>query len=241
MNVKDHYDNHLAQHYSWIYGGADLNIEKNKSFFNEHKLTPNSSGVALDLGAGSGFQSIPLQQLGYRVIAVDFSKEILRKLESRDLSHSIEIVQTDMLDFSSYAGKNPELIVCMGDTLTHLPDLNSVKKLITNSYSELDSGGRLALSFRDLTYELKDNERFIPIQSEPEKIFTCFIENQGDHIDVYDIVQEKMNGEWKQKISFYPKIKISEDQIKKILLSSGFVVDFFEKKRGLITAIARKN
>jgi hypothetical protein len=58
-DVKAHYDNLLAPYYSWIYGGATEKLAENRAFFQDHGLRPASSGSAMDLGAGCGFQSIP--------------------------------------------------------------------------------------------------------------------------------------------------------------------------------------
>ena len=52
--VKEHYENHLAKHYSWISGGFAKNLEENRKFFKDHNVWSRGSGVAVDLGAGSG-------------------------------------------------------------------------------------------------------------------------------------------------------------------------------------------
>ena len=238
MEAKNHYENHLSNYYSWIYGGHEENIKKNKQFFESNNISPFDSKVAIDLGAGSGFQSIPLSQLGFKVTAVDFSKKLLNEIDNKQFN--IEIIEDDILNFENYSNRNPELIICMGDTLTHLADIDSVAKLVDNSYKELITGGKIILTFRDLTFELKGSERFIPVRNEENRIFTCFLEYSEEHIDVYDIVNERINDEWTQKISSYKKIKISAEQIKDILNKSGFKIDFFNKEKGMITIIGVK-
>src|SRR5260370_28337343 len=39
--------------------------------------------VAVDLGCGSGFQSIALARLGFRVLAIDFNRRLLDELNGR--------------------------------------------------------------------------------------------------------------------------------------------------------------
>ena len=56
---EEHYENLLAAYYSWICGGSDSNFKANRTFFHEHGVKPVRSGIGVDLGAGSGFQSIP--------------------------------------------------------------------------------------------------------------------------------------------------------------------------------------
>ena len=238
--TKDHYETHLAEYYSWIYGGADQKIEENNCFLKKHLIKPLSSKVAIDLGCGSGFQSIPLAKAGFNVVAVDFSNKLIDELKKSNLDLNIDTIEADILEFNVYKGKNPELIVCMGDTLTHMPDLDSASNLISNSYKELEKNGKLILSFRDLTFELQGKDRFIPVRSDENTIFTCFLEYQSESVNVYDIVHARRQGKWEQKISSYKKIKISQDKIKRIITDTGFALDFFEVNKGLVTLIAQK-
>lgn len=60
----------------------DRGIAKNLEFLQKYQLSPTNSGVAVDLGAGCGFQSIPLAQLGFRVTAIDLDKKLLDELKA---------------------------------------------------------------------------------------------------------------------------------------------------------------
>ncbi len=68
--------------------------------------------------------------------------------------------------------------------------------------------GKLALTFRDLTFKLKEEDRFIPVNSDNNRIFTCFLENHATYIKVFDIVYEKEKGRWIQKVSSYKKLTL---------------------------------
>jgi 2-polyprenyl-3-methyl-5-hydroxy-6-metoxy-1,4-benzoquinol methylase len=80
MNTaKDHYDQQLASIYSWMAGTPESAIQRNQDLL--HQLGVDSlQGLAIDLGAGSGFQSIPLAESGFSVIAVDFCEALLSEL-----------------------------------------------------------------------------------------------------------------------------------------------------------------
>lgn len=54
-----------------------------------------------------------------------------------------------------------DAIVCMGDTLTHLPARDDVSRLLSEAYGALRPGGRLVLAFRDLTEELTGTDRSV--------------------------------------------------------------------------------
>lgn len=240
MDIKNHYETHLHAYYSWIWGGLKNKTSENKQFFLDNSIKPESTGVAIDLGAGSGFQSIPLAELGFSVKALDFSCKLLQELNTGKQNLDIHTIESDILDFNTYSGYNPELIVCMGDTLTHLQTMQSVENVIQNSFNILNDCGKLILSFRDMTRELIDEKRFIPVRSDENIIFTCFLEYLPDHVNVFDIVHEKINGAWDQKISFYKKLKIPERAIREIIISAGFIIDQIKNENGFITVIGKK-
>lgn len=75
--VKDHYSNVLSDIYSWMFGGFKTGIQKNEEFFKTHKIFPKKSGIAVDLGAGCGFQSIPLSRTGYSSPSGNYRKSCI--------------------------------------------------------------------------------------------------------------------------------------------------------------------
>ncbi len=80
MTVKERYDNHLGNFYTWHAGNFELNKEKFKSFCIENQLLPKSSKNAIDLGAGNGIQTIALAELVFLVKAIDFNDQLLAEL-----------------------------------------------------------------------------------------------------------------------------------------------------------------
>jgi len=239
-DVKAHYDNLLAPYYSWIFGGLKLKLEENRKFFRDHKIQPELSGVAMDLGAGCGFQAIPLAEAGFKVIAIDICRDLLADLGKRAGELSIETLEDNLLNFSVHRPANTELIVCMGDTLTHLDSLETVQSLLKNVYQALESNGRLVLTFRDLTVELKDLDRFIPVRSESNLIFTCFLEYEKAHVKVHDVIYEKINDQWQLKKGVYRKLRIPPDWAQECLLKIGFEVETFDIQNGMVTITVRR-
>jgi 16S rRNA G527 N7-methylase RsmG len=240
-SVQEHYKNMLAPCYSWIYGGSDANLKKNRTFFYEHKVRPTRSGVAVDLGAGCGFQSIPLAESGFNVIAIDQSHTLLAQLKKCAAGLPIVTIQDDLLNFTAYSPAKVETIVCMGDTLTHLDTLAEVQKLIESVYLSLEQEGFLILSFRDMSVELSGLDRFIPLRSDSKRIFTCFLEYEEKHVKVHDILYEKTSDRWTMKKSFFRKLRISRPWTLDFLQQAGFIIEFDGTENNMITIRARKH
>jgi len=239
-SVVEHYETVLAGYYSWLFGGLESKIEENRKFFTVHNIKPLRSGVAVDLGCGSGFQSIPLAQLGFRVIAVDLSPTLLAELSAHRGDLHIEPVQDDLAQFSHYLQGPAELCVCMGDTLTHLDSRETIAALFQQVAEHLDHGGTFVLTFRDLSFELTGLDRFLPLRSEPTRIFTCYLEYEPEYVKVHDLLYEHVDNQWHLNKSFYRKCRIPFAWAKETLLQSGFELQLATLEKGLITIIAHK-
>lgn len=240
MDVKTHYDRHLAPVYSWMFGDFDVKVEENLRFFSDNDIVPRSNLQALDLGAGSGFQSIALAKLGFKVTAVDVSNILLNELTNAAGSLPIRTEEIDIVEFLRKSDISPELIICMGDTLTHLTSLEEIREVIGRSYALLSKGGRLIISYRDLSHELQGNARFIPVRSTDQRIFTCFLEYFPEFVKVHDIINEKEEDGWSQRVSSYNKLKIPLTSFKDILTKAGFSLNSVSSERGMQFLIAGK-
>ena len=239
-NIRDHYENLLADHYSWLFGGFEAKVAENESFLAAHGITPQGNRRAIDLGSGSGFQSIPLARAGFQVTAVDLSPKLLTELNKRRDELPIMTVEDDLLNFSGHLQGNVELCVCMGDTLTHLDSRGAIEKLCRLVFAALEENGRFVMTFRDLTHELEGLDRFIPIRSDAHTIFSCFLEYESEHVKVHDLVYERIDSSWNLKKSFYRKCRVPFAWIKEILAAVGFNLHLATLDKGLVTIIASK-
>lgn len=237
MKVKDHYENHLGNIYSWMAGDFDELLQWNSGYFSENDLGRRANGVAFDLGCGHGPQSIALAKGGFTVRAIDFNRHLLTELASRSSNLNVQTVEDDIRTFLHHTLEKAELIVCMGDTLTHLESLADVASFIKSISDHLIPGGRVVVSFRDLTTELTGEERFIVVRSDDTRILTCFLEYFQDHVMVHDLLYEKKDGKWVKSISSYPKLRLSPSMIADCFAINGIKVIKEEFNRGMVYMI----
>lgn len=240
MTVKEHYDNHLGNFYSWFTGDFEKNMESFKAFCIDNEIKPIHSEFAIDLGAGNGIQSIALAELGFKVKALDFNSQLLTELKSKIGNYPVEAINEDIRDVSKCSLPNPGLIVCCGDTLPHLDSFDEIQKLIKDCFLILKSKGKIILTFRDYSSELKDTNRFIPVKSDSTRILTCLLEYFKDKIRVTDLLYEYKNGKWVQKISSYYKTRVTKDLVAKYLTDEGFDIVTNKTENQIITIIGQK-
>ena len=238
--VEEHYENVLSDIYVWMFGGFDREVEINTGFFRKHGIKPTRSGIAVDLGAGCGFQSIPLAQTGFSVTAIDLDTKLLGKLAGNSGKLPVRIIRDDLVDFDKHIDDNAELIICMTDTLIHLESKDRVISLFNKVVASLEDEGRFIITFRDLSYELSELDRFIPVKSDDNIIFTCFLEYEPETVKVHDLVYKKKNGRWTLNKSYYRKLRLSKRWVDEQLSTAGFRYIESTVDRGFVTVIAVK-
>ena len=239
--VEQHYDRVLSDVYSWMYGGFDSALARFTEFFKGRGIAPQRSGRAIDLGAGCGFQSIPLATLGFAVTAIDLDRKLLEELRSRAGDMDITIVRGDLLRFDEHVRLPVELVVCMVDTLVHLERKADVSALFAKVGATLEPGGKLILSFRDLSLEATDLDRFIPVRSDDSTVFTCFLEYEPETVKVHDLVYRKQaDGRWAFLKSYYRKLRLAQPWVETELARCGFASVDASAERGLVTIVATK-
>jgi 2-polyprenyl-3-methyl-5-hydroxy-6-metoxy-1,4-benzoquinol methylase len=239
-SAQEHYETHLARHYSRCMGGFAAKTAEHEAFFEKHGLRPQQNGRAVDLGAGSGFQSLPLAKTGFTVTAVDFSPTLLDELTSRAQGQHITAVTGDILDVDRLLTEPVELAVCMGDTLSHLASSQAVALFIDKVRRVLADDGLLVLSFRDQATALVGTDRFLPVFSDETLVFTCFLEYSEDAISVTDLFHVRTEAGWVLEKSAYRKARLRREDVLAILRRTGFRIEHEELARGLVSIIARK-
>ena len=233
--AQAHYDQLLGPVYTWMAGGWDAAVARNRALLDSLGLATWPRGVAVDLGCGSGFQAIPLAEAGFDVMALDLNETLLAELRGHASGHPVRIVCDDLLNFAAHFAGEAALIVCMGDTLTHLPSIDAVAALVRTAASRLQRGGRLVLGFRDLaSHELTGLARFLPVRSEADRIFTCFLDYHADHVEVNDLLYRREGGEWRFSASAYRKLRLTAACVGTLLTDAGLTLELAATDQGAV-------
>ena len=140
VSVADHYQSHLAPIYAWMSGGLDAAIARGEAEIDAILPALPKTTRAVDLGAGFGMHSIPLGRRGCSVLALDTSSHLLEQLKGLAATLPVTAVEGDLLGFARYLDRPADLILCMGDTLTHLKDRSTTLELFDLAAETLRPG-----------------------------------------------------------------------------------------------------
>lgn len=237
--VDTHYRDHLAPVYAWMAGGADAAFASGAAELDALGLPSHSGQSAIDLGAGFGMHSVPFARKGGRVLAIDSSQELLATLTTHAAGLSVRTVHDDLLAFPEHLTEAPQVVLCMGDTITHLPSLSSVEQLLPAVAWKIAAGGTFVVTLRDYTRPLTAEQRFIPVRSDDTRILTCFIEYADDVVVVHDVLHQRIDGEWRMSVSSYRKLRIDPDALVEQARSCGFDVRREPGIRGMVRLVCK--
>ena len=245
-SVKDHYSSLLARHYTWMFGTPfDDKVAEQREVLTGllgARPDPFPSTLAVDLGCGPGFQSIALAQMGYSpVLAIDTSRALLDELASHQGDLPIQPLCDDLMDIGALVSPaTARVIVCMGDTITHLASKAALAALLQSVTTALVPGGCFVVTFRDLSAELTGLDRFIPVYADDQRVMTCFLEfDRPDTVLVHDLVYSRDQSKWNLSKSSYRKLRLSETWLASAMTTAGLSVESGRAGR-LIRLFARK-
>ncbi len=236
-SVSEHYAELLAPVYSWMVGGAEAAFVVGESEL--ASLLP-VSGFAVDLGAGFGMHAIPLARAGWRVLAIDSSSHLLSELKASAAGLPVSAHCDELLAFAKHLspGERADLVICMGDTLTHLNSLDSVTELSRSVAGCLARGGRFIATFRDYTRLPSGTACFIPVRSDQHRVLMCFLEESGDHVQVHDVLHERAAESWTTRVSSYRKLRLQPDTAAEIFAAAGLRSRLEAGPRGMVRLVA---
>lgn len=238
--VTDHYARLLAPIYLWMAGRAEAALNQGAAQLAGLNIQLSHGTPAVDLGAGFGMHAIPLARLGYAVTAIDSSALLLSQLRQLGEGLHIRAVESDLLDFVDQLDGSPGLILCMGDTLTHLSSTGDVEVLCSRVADALAPGGRFVTAFRDYCVAASGDARFVSVRSDADRIHTCFLEDQPERVLVHDIVHERQGSAWTMNVSHYPKLRLAPDIVMRIFEQRGFRTARDRGPRGMVQIVAQR-
>lgn len=173
----------------------------------------------LDIGAGTGNMAIALAERGYKVTASEpeetMAQAIMDKAKVKGLPVSVHTKPMEQInDFA----ETFDQIVCMGNTLPHLPNMAAVTEFLQKCYEKLNDGGKLLIQQVNYDKVLSSEDFSFPVIEKEDFTFTRIYEKRDEHI--LFTTRLTVKGETTENtIPLYP---ITSEKLKASLAKAGF-------------------
>lgn len=232
---QDHYDRLLGPLYTWMLGDWPQALERARAELTTLQVPMGPEVFAVDLGCGPGAHAVALAEQGCRVLAVDNCAGLLDELDARRGDWPIKTVCSDLPGFVAELDKPAQLVLCLGDTLTHLESPERVSQLLAAVAHNLAPGGQFLATLRDYTRPpLQGPARFLPVRSDPDRILTCFLEYGEAHVTVHDLLYQRQGEGWQQQVSAYTKLRLAPAWLGEELQRLGLQTQLGLAERGMV-------
>jgi glycine/sarcosine N-methyltransferase len=178
----------------------------------------------LDIAAGTGNQALILASKGYAVTATDGSVEMINKINEKSKIENISI-QTLCLEMENIQEitSSFDVIVCIGNSLSHLTTLTSISETIKEVAKLLESDGTFFVQIVNYDRVIEEKIHSLPVISKPNGlIFERTYEFEQEHILFHGKLTVEQNGEQTQFESTVPLYPLQSYQLVSILQSAGF-------------------
>lgn len=215
--VEDMYSEHFARFYE--------NCVTENDDVKWYKAIADQFGKKiLDLGCGTGRETIPLLQAGYDVTAVDLSDDMLnilaKKAEGYHLNN-LKVVKADMCEVR--LPEKQDVVILPISTILIIEDK---EKLFRNVYENLRPGGVFAFWYTDYT-KVGKSQTMKPIYmfSKGKHEFCMLMErlNFEEGISDANLYLEEANDEGTNRyIAASRKYLFTDEYMNKLIQSTGF-------------------
>lgn len=149
----------LAQHYSRLF---PLN-ERQRGFF-EHLLASGPVNSVLDVGCGTGEHLSWFSSRNIRTWGLEPDPAMFRELERRQWPGRVpQLLRAGVQELPAALGERVDLVLCLGNTLPHLPGRTAAQHAVRGMAETLSPGGRLVLQTVHFDRVLADGQASFPV------------------------------------------------------------------------------
>jgi len=208
---------------------ANIDYKKRGEYFHSiiQRFKTTKENILLDLACGTGSISEVMAGLGYDVIGVDNSDEMLGiALDKKfDSGHNIQYLCQDMRKLDMFG--TVDITVCALDSINHLASIDDVRKVFENVafFSEQDGLFIFDVNTPYKHREILANNTFT---YETENVY-CVWENtlDPDTLEVrmaLEFFEREENGLYSRSSDSFSEKAYSEEDIERLLRECGFEV-----------------
>ncbi len=185
-------------------------------------------GILLDLACGTGSVSREMKALGYDVIGVDLSTEMLSKAKEKP-HDGIEYLCQDMCELDMFG--TFDAAICVLDSINHLENAEDILRCFKSVSLFCDPDGLFLFDINTVRKhrEILSDNTFVYDMEDVYCVWQNFYSEELDRVDIsLDIFKEK-DGLYERLCEDFSEIALPIDDICNMLCEAGFkVIDIFD-------------
>jgi len=194
-------------------------------------IEDTKSPRVLDLASGSGRHSISLELHGADVIGIDSSKSMIQEAEKNAIEQGVSprFIEAAMEDMKDIVEGPFDLVICLGNSLALVNNIDSLKQIVKNIYELLKDGASFVaqvLNFEEIHWT---GFRTFPSKvgklSSGEEITFSRLFEHTDYPTSSTLVMSafrKEGEDWISEVTTQKVLNLKHDQMMNILEEVGF-------------------
>jgi 2-polyprenyl-3-methyl-5-hydroxy-6-metoxy-1,4-benzoquinol methylase len=165
--------------------GFERRFELERPFF-ETFVDRYAVRRAVDAGAGTGFHSLLLARLGVEMTAVDASADMLSRARAHaaSMSLSVSAVHASLLDLGRHVTIPQDALLCMGNTLAHVPAPDERDAVLAQFRQVLAPGGVLLIQTLNFDRIMKEETHRLNVKEAGGVAFVREYVPAGTRVDL---------------------------------------------------------
>lgn len=147
----------ISKYYDYIFPVGQEQLNLVQGVFDK-------GGKILDVACGTGTYTLALAKMGYDMTGADISRSMIdmARANARRQGLDTAFYVADMMNLSNFGSNSFDGVMCMGNSLVHLPDEASVLTALKEFHCILKDAGKLLLQIINFDRVLKYNVEELP-------------------------------------------------------------------------------
>lgn len=203
-----------------VYYDEIFPLTPGKLNFSKADLSPPAT--ILDIGCSTGSLAQALAAEGYQLHAIDKDPTMIRLARCNHQHDNAHFATMDMMAIDHYFPEDHfDRILCLGNTLVHLPDEQALLRFLKKVKALLKPNGEFRIQM--IHYDMimnRDTLGLPSIQTENLEFTRIYKTREDGRIDFYTTL--RLQGEEKLLENTIPLIPVMKETLERLLLEAGF-------------------
>lgn len=158
-NNQNRFYTSISKYYSEIFQYQSIQLQ-----FVKNELQELNHKRILDIGCATGELAFQLAKEGAKVTGIDLNNDLLQQAKSNKNHPNLHFQSGNMLELKTDFPHNLlDAVLCFGNTLVHLTDIELIKEMLEGVFTVLKPGGKFLIQILNYDYILDEKVTELPL------------------------------------------------------------------------------